>query len=140
MEHEIDQIVAQLTLDEKLLMIHGSGLFQTQGVSRLQIPPLKMSDGPMGVRKEFANDSWDDLGRSDDYVTYSPCNSAIAATWNKQVAYDAGNILGQEARGRGKDIILAPGINIKRTPLCGRNFEYISEDPKLTKELAVAMV
>ena len=75
-------------------------------------------------------------GRNDDFVTYLPCNSAVAATWNRDLAERTGEALGEEARGRGKDVILGPGVNIKRSPLCGRNFEYFSEDPYLTSELA----
>lgn len=135
-----EALMSQLTLDEKIGMIHGAHLFETKGVERLGIPSLKMSDGPMGVRQEFYPDSWKSMGYSDDYVTYLPCNSALAATWNRELAYSLGSVLGEEARGRGKDVILAPGINIKRSPLCGRNFEYFSEDPYLTKELAVPFI
>lgn len=135
-----EELLEKLTLDEKIGMIHGAQLFQTAGVERLGIPPLKMSDGPMGVRQEFEPDSWNAIGHSDDYVTYLPCNSALAATWNRKLAYEMGSVLGEEARGRGKDIILAPGVNIKRSPLCGRNFEYFSEDPYLTKEMAVPYI
>ena len=99
-----------------------------------------MSDGPMGVRQEFQPSTWQTVGLSDDLVTYLPCNSALAATWNRLLAARTGSVLGEEARGRGKDVILAPGINIKRSPLCGRNFEYFSEDPYLTKELAVPFI
>ncbi|MDE6364746.1 MAG: glycoside hydrolase family 3 C-terminal domain-containing protein [Lachnospiraceae bacterium] len=133
-------LTAMLTLEEKIGMIHGAHLFSTQGVERLGIPPLVMSDGPMGVRQEFEPDCWKAVGSSDDYVTYLPCNSALAATWNRDLAFATGSVLGAEARGRGKDIILAPGINIKRSPLCGRNFEYFSEDPYLTGELAVCFI
>ncbi len=133
-------LAKELTLDEKIRMIHGAQLFQTEGVERLGIPPLKMSDGPMGVRQEFFPDKWKAVGHTDDYVTYLPCNSALAATWNRKLAYDMGSVLGAEARGRGKDVILAPGINIKRSPLCGRNFEYFSEDPYLTGQLAAPFV
>lgn len=135
-----EALVQRLTLDEKINMVHGAQLFQTKGVSRLGIPPLRMSDGPMGVRQEFKPAAWQPIGRTDDYVTYLPCNSALAATWNRELAYAAGSVLGEEARGRGKDVILAPGINIKRSPLCGRNFEYFSEDPYLTKEMAVPFI
>lgn len=130
----------KLKLEEKIKMIHGAQLFQTAGVPRLGIPPLKMSDGPMGVRQEFYPDSWKTVGLSDDYVTYLPCNSALASTWNRELAYETGKVLGEEARGRGKDVILGPGINIKRSPLCGRNFEYFSEDPCLTGEMAVPYI
>lgn len=140
METKIEMILQELTLDEKIGMIHGDGLFCTKAVERLGIPALKMSDGPMGVRQEFENDAWKAVGNSDDYVTYLPCNSAVASTWNRELAYEAGKVLGEEARGRGKDVILAPGINIKRSPLCGRNFEYMSEDPYLTGEMAVPLI
>ncbi len=140
MKNAAKEILDKLTLEEKIGMIHGAELFRTAGVKRLGIPPLVMSDGPMGVRNEFEPDNWKALGHTDDYVTYLPCNSALAATWNRKLAYDTGSVLGEEARGRGKDVILAPGINIKRSPLCGRNFEYFSEDPTLTKELAVPYI
>lgn len=134
------ELAARLTLDEKIDMIHGAQLFSTGGVKRLGIPPLVMSDGPMGVRQEFEPDRWIESGNNDDFVTCLPCNSALAATWNRELAEKTGSVLGAEARGRGKDVILAPGINIKRSPLCGRNFEYFSEDPYLTGELAAAFV
>lgn len=139
-ERKIEKLIGELTLEEKIGMIHGDGLFRTKGVERLGIPPLKMSDGPMGVRQEFQNSAWIPAGDSDDYVTYLPSNSALAATWNREIAESAGAVLGEEARGRGKDVILAPGINIKRSPLCGRNFEYMSEDPYLTGEMAVPLI
>ena len=139
-EEKIEDIIKSLTLEEKSAMIHGAGFFRTAAVERLGIPALHMSDGPMGVRHEFPNDSWIPVGNSDDYVTYLPSNSALACTWNKQLAYEEGNILGKEARGRGKDVILAPGINIMRSPLGGRNFEYFSEDPFLAAEMAVPFI
>ena len=138
--HFIEKLIKELTLEEKVGMIHGAGLFRTEGVERLGIPPLYMSDGPMGVRAEFADDEWRNTGTTDDFVSYLPCNSAIASTWNPKIAELAGEVLGEETRGRGKDVILAPGINIKRSPLCGRNFEYMSEDPRLIEELAVPMI
>lgn len=139
-EKQIEGLIKELTLDEKIGMIHGAGLFRTEGVERLGIPPVKMSDGPMGVRNEFPDASWVPVGNSDDYVTYLPCNSALASTWNREIACEMGKVLGEEARGRGKDVILAPGINIKRSPLCGRNFEYMSEDPLLSGDMAVPLI
>lgn len=136
----IEELLKQLTLEEKIGMIHGAGLFRTEGVERLGIPSLYMSDGPMGVRAEFADNEWRSTGTTDDFVSYLPCNSAIASTWNRKLAGRAGEVLGEETRGRGKDVILAPGINIKRSPLCGRNFEYMSEDPYLIEEMVVPMV
>lgn len=140
MEKEIEKLLGKMTLDEKVGMIHGASLFQSGGVERLGIPGVMTSDGPMGVRAEFMRDRWIPAGNNDDNVSYLPSNSALASTWNPYRAYEMGYVLGAEARGRGKDVILAPGINIKRSPLCGRNFEYMSEDPKLTATLAVPFV
>lgn len=139
-EMRVEERLKQLTLDEKIGMIHGNGLFRTEGVERLSIPPVKMSDGPMGVRCEFDNEKWIEAGTTDDFVTYFPCNTALASTWNTKLAYIFGQALGEETRGRGKDMILAPGINIIRSPLCGRNFEYMSEDPYLISEFAVPII
>lgn len=139
-ETKLESILKELTLEEKIGMIHGGGLFRTNGVERLSIPPLHMSDGPMGVRKDFMNEDWIPAGETEDYVSYLPSNTALASTWNKELAKTAGHVLGEEARGRGKDVILAPGINIQRSPLCGRNFEYMSEDPELIKEIVVPFI
>lgn len=140
MEKYIEELISLLTPEEKIGMIHGAGLFRTAEVPGLDIPALHFSDGPMGVRAEFADNEWRNVGNTDDYVTYLPCNSALASTWNRQLAGESGSVLGEEARGRGKDVILGPGINIKRSPLCGRNFEYMSEDPYLVEQLVVPMV
>ncbi len=137
---KIEKLISQLTLQEKVGMIHGNGFFVTKGVERLGIPPFRTSDGPRGVRKDFENDAWKDIGLSYDYVSYLPCNSALAATWNRALSHTAGKLLGKEARGRGKDMILAPGINIMRTPLCGRSFEYMGEDPYLVSEMVVPLI
>lgn len=139
-EKEIEKLISKLTLDEKIAMIHGATLFKTGAVDRLGIPAISTSDGPMGVRADFMDDRWIPSGNNDDHVSYLPSNSALASTWNPYRAYEMGHVLGAEARGRGKDVILAPGINIKRDPLCGRNFEYMSEDPKLAVSLAVPFV
>lgn len=127
-------LLAQLTLDEKIDMIHAAGLFRTEGVPRLGIPPFRMDDGPMGPREELHNDNWTPLYNTRDRVTYLPSGSAVASTWNRELAHTVGEVLGEEARGRGKDVILGPSLNIKRSPLCGRNFEYMSEDPYLAGE------
>ena len=140
MKEQIQKIVAQLTLEEKIAMIHGAGLFETGAVERMNRPDLKMSYGPMGVRNEFEKAYWIPAGHEDDYVSYLPSNSAIAMTWNPKLAFAAGQVLGEETRGRGKDVILAPGINVKRLTNCGRNFEYLSEDPYLISRMAVEMI
>ncbi|SHI29681.1 beta-glucosidase [Butyrivibrio fibrisolvens DSM 3071] len=139
-KEEIEKVISKMTLDDKIAMIHGAHLFQNGKVDHLNIPPLTMSDGPMGVRADFEPDKWIPAQHASDEVTYLPCNSSLASTWNRSLARDMGSVLGEENRGRGKDISLAPGINIKRTPLCGRNFEYFSEDPYITGELASEFV
>lgn len=139
-EKEIDKLVKKLTLDEKIAMIHGASLFRSGAVERLGIPAIETSDGPMGVRAEFMDDRWIPSGNQDDMVSYLPSNSALASSWNPALARKMGYVLGTEARGRGKDVILAPGINIKRDPRCGRNFEYMSEDPALTAAMVVPFV
>lgn len=134
------ELTAQLTLDEKIAIVHAAGLFRNGNAERLGIPPLRMDDGPMGVRAELHNDNWAPLYNTRDYVTYLPSGSAVASTWNPDLARMTGEVLGEEARGRGKDVILGPSINIKRSPLCRRNFEYMSEDPVLTAAQGVAYI
>lgn len=132
--------IDKLTLEEKIQLIHGVAFFKNGGVGRLSIPQLVMSDGPMGVRHEIKDTVWEPACETDDYVTYFPSNIALASTFAPGLAKEMGRCLGAEARGRGKDIILAPGINIIRTPLCGRNFEYLSEDPYLIRKMAVPLI
>lgn len=133
-------LLSKLTLEEKIAIIHGTALFHTGGVERLGIPPLVMSDGPNGIRQEFQEDAWIPDGNETDFVSWLPSNTCLCSTWNPKLAEEFGKVLGEEARGRGKDVILAPGINIKRTPLCGRNFEYMSEDPVLTAKMVVPLI
>jgi beta-glucosidase len=136
----IDSIIAKLTLDEKISMIHGDGLFVTRGVERIGIPELYFTDGPTGVREEMEKYSWNSLNLTTDSVTFFPTGTALAATWNEDLAVLYGQAIGSETRARGKDILLAPGVNIIRTPVCGRNFEYFSEDPFLNSRIAVGYV
>lgn len=133
-------LIKELTLEEKIKIIHAAGFFRTGSVERLGIPALFMSDGPSGVRQEFENDQWNPVDDTTDYVSWLPSNTCLCTTWDPALAKAFGEVLGEEARGRGKDVILAPGINIKRTPLCGRNFEYMSEDPVLTGRMAVPLI
>lgn len=137
---ELKDLCKELTLDEKIGMVHGSILFQTAGVERLGIPGFLFSDGPMGCRLEYEAAEWMPVANNDDFTSYLPSNTALASTFSRALAHDAGHILGEETRGRGKDMILAPGINIQRSPLGGRNFEYMSEDPYLSGEMAVSYV
>jgi len=139
-KEKIEQIIQQLTLDEKISMLHGNSKFTTTGVDRLGIPEWNMSDGPHGVREEVNRHNWEPAGWTSDSSTYLPVGTALSATWNKDLAYEFGVVLGNEARARNKDIILGPGVNIHRTPLCGRNFEYLSEDPYLTSTMAVPYI
>ncbi len=137
---KIDSLIAQLTLEEKIGMLHGNSMFSTGGVKRLGIPELKMADGPLGVREEISRDSWATAGWDNDFATYYPASGALAATWNTEMAYTFGNSVGQELRARDKDMLLSPAINIVRTPLGGRTYEYMTEDPFLNKKIAVPLV
>ena len=137
---EIEKLVAQMTLEEKIGMLHGNSMFTSDGVKRLGIPELKMADGPLGVREEISRDSWAPAGLTNDFATYYPAAGALAATFNEEMAYTFGNSVGQELRARGKDMLLSPAINIVRTPLGGRTYEYMTEDPFLNKKMAVPMV
>lgn len=139
-QKELKTLCSNMTLEEKIGMVHGITLFKTKAVERLNIPAFTYSDGPMGVRLEYENDVWFPKGFTDDYTSYLPSNTALASTFNPGHAYIAGQILGEETRGRGKDMILAPGINIHRSPLGGRNFEYMSEDPYLSGRMAVPYI
>jgi len=137
---EIERLIAQMTLEEKIGMLHGNSMFSTGGVERLGIPELKMADGPLGVREEISRDNWSAAGWTNDFATYYPASGALAATWNTEMAYVFGNSVGQELRARTKDMLLSPAINIVRTPLGGRTYEYMTEDPFLNKKIAVPLV
>ena len=139
-EKKIDVLLAEMSLEEKISCCHAASKFATAAISRLNIPQLHMSDGPHGVREEIAADSWDVAGRDDDFATYLPTGTALAATWSRECAGVFGKTLGEEARARRKDVILGPGVNMIRSPLCGRNFEYYSEDPYHCGELAVGVI
>lgn len=139
-EKKIIELVGKMTLEEKVAMIHGNSMFTNGGCPRLGIPPIHMSDGPHGVREEISVNSFKPAGWTTDSASYFPTGTAVAATWNRKLSYIQGQALGSESRARKKDIILGPGVNIHRTPLCGRNFEYLSEDPFLISEMAVPYV
>ena len=135
-----EALLAEMTLEERVSRCHSGSKFAVGPLPRLGIPEWTMSDGPHGVRREIRRDSWDFAEGVDDEATYLPTGSALAATWNPELARLHGEVLGAEARERGKDVILGPGINVVRTPLCGRNFEYYSEDPCLIAELVVPAI
>jgi beta-glucosidase len=137
---EIEAKLNELTLAEKIQLCHGSSKFSVRGISRAGVPDMAMSDGPHGVRREISADSWEPVETGEDYSTYLPAGTAVAATWNTEMGKLHGSVLGAEARERRKDVILGPGFNIIRTPLCGRNFEYYSEDPYLISSLVGGVV
>ena len=136
-EKRIEALLNEMTLEEKVSLCHAGAKFAVAGIPRLGIPAFSMSDGPHGVRHEICADSWDAVDTEEDRSTYLPTGTALAATWSRTLARRFGEVLGAEARHRGKDVILGPGINIIRSPLCGRNFEYFSEDPFLIASLVV---
>jgi len=137
---EIDKLISQMTLEEKIGMLHGNSMFANAGVKRLGIPELKMADGPLGVREEISRDNWAPAGLTNDFATYYPAGGALAATWNAEMAHTCGASLGEELRARDKDMLLSPAINMVRTPLGGRTYEYMSEDPFLNKKLSVPLI
>ncbi len=137
---KIEVQLSQMTLAEKVGMLHANSSFTSTGVPRLNIPELTMSDGPHGVRPEHGRDWKIDNDNVPDSGTYLPTGVCLASTWNTDLGYQFGSVLGKEANARGKDVILGPGINIIRTPLNGRNFEYQSEDPYLVSRLAVGYI
>ncbi|WP_083227718.1 glycoside hydrolase family 3 C-terminal domain-containing protein [Mucilaginibacter sp. PPCGB 2223] len=136
---KVDKLIRQMTLEEKVGMIHGNSLFTSAGVKRLGIPDFVMSDGPHGVRLEHGPNYVRPKDLK-DAGTYLPTGVCLAATWNPALGYQFGAVLGSEASYRGKDVILGPGINIIRTALNGRNFEYQSEDPFLIAKMAVGYI
>lgn len=135
-EVEVERILLQLSLEEKISLCHANSKFAIAGIPRLKIKPMWMSDGPHGVRHEIAKDSWESANWKDDHSTALPVLTGVAASFNTEMAILHGTVLGREARHRKKDIILGPGVNIARTPIYGRNFEYAGEDPYLAGKIA----
>ena len=140
MEKRIEKLIKKMTLEEKVGLLHGNSKFYVAGVERLGIPEWSLSDGPHGVRAEINRHDWTYAGWTNDSASYFPTGTAFAAAWNPELAYRRGEVLGEEARWRKKDVLLGPGVNIIRSPLCGRNFEYMSEDPYMNSVLAVAYI
>ena len=137
-ETEIDNIIRQMTLEEKIEMLHGKNMFSSAGIPRLGIADVEYADGPFGIREEMEPHSWNSAHLTTDSATFFPTGSALAATWSTEWAYAYGKGMSREARLRGKDMILGPAINIQRIPTGGRTYEYLSEDPLLSGLLAVA--
>ena len=140
MEKRIEKLIKKMTLEEKVGLLHGNSKFYVAGVERLGIPEWSLSDGPHGVRAEINRHDWAYAGWTNDSASYFPTGTAFAAAWNPELAYRRGEVLGEEARWRKKAVLLGPGVNIIRSPLCGRNFEYMSEDPYMNSVLAVAYI
>lgn len=136
----VEDALGRMTLEEKVAVLHAQSRFSSAGVPRLGIPELWCSDGPHGVRAEVRWDSWRPAGWTNDSCTAYPALSALAATWNPELAGLYGTCIGEEARYRRKNVLLGPGCNISRTPLCGRNFEYMGEDPCLASAMVVPYI
>lgn len=136
---KIESVIKKLTLEEKIAMLHANGIFSTAGVPRLGITGLMTDDGPLGVREDV-KEGWGSANLTTDSATFFPNGSALAATWNPELAYRFGHDMGEEAKARKKTIMLAPAFNICRNPLCGRTYEYYSEDPFLNSRLGVQAV
>lgn len=139
-DEKIESILSQLTLEEKVRMCHAQSKFSSPGVARLGIPEIWMSDGPHGVRAEISWDNWSHAGWTNDSCTAFPALTCLASTFNPDLAHKYGVAIGEEARYRRKDILLGPGVNIYRTPLNGRNFEYMGEDPYLASVMGVPYI
>lgn len=139
-EARVNDALSKMTLEEKIAMIHAQSKFSTPGCRRLGIPEIWMSDGPHGVRMEIDWDTWNHAGWTNDSCTAFPALTCLAATFSPELSLEYGNALGEEARFRKKDIILGPGVNIYRTPMNGRNFEYLGEDPYLASKMVVPFI
>ena len=136
-EKKINAVIAQMTLEEKVEMLHSKTNMSSAGVPRLGIADVNYADGPFGIREEGVPNGFTPAGWKLDSATYFPTGSALAATWSKELAYLYGTGMGKEARLRGKDVILGPAVNIQRLPVGGRTYEYLSEDPILSAALSL---
>ncbi len=139
-EQRVEDALSRMTLDEKIAVIHAQSKFSSPGVKRLGMPDFWTDDGPHGVRPDVLWDEWVQAGQTNDSCVAFPALTCLAASWNPELAKLYGRSLGEEARYRGKDMILGPGVNINRTPLNGRNFEYMGEDPLLASRIVVPYV
>jgi len=139
-EERVEDALSRMTLEEKIAMVHAQSKFSSPGVPRLGIPEVWCTDGPHGIRTEVLWDEWDQAGWTNDSCTAFPALTCLAATWNRDMSALYGKSIGEEARYRGKSVLLGPGVNIYRTPLNGRNFEYLGEDPFLTSQMVVPYI
>ena len=139
-EERVEDALSRMTTEEKVKMVHAQSKFSSAGVERLGIPEVWCTDGPHGIRPEVLWDEWHQAGWTNDSCTAYPALTCLAASWDRELAALYGNCIGEEARYRKKDVLLGPGVNICRTPLNGRNFEYMGEDPFLAGEMVVPYV
>lgn len=139
-EERVEDALPRLTLKEKIALVHAQSKFSSAGVPRLGIPEFWMTDGPHGVRPEVLWDEWDQAGWTNDSCEAFPALTCLAATWNPEMSLLYGQSIGEEARYRNKTVLLGPGVNIYRTPLNGRNFEYMGEDPYLSAHMVVPYI
>ena len=139
-EERVKDALTRMTLEEKVAMIHAQSKFSSPGVPRLGIPEVWTTDGPHGIRPEVLWDKWNQAGWTNDSCIAFPALTCLSATWNPEMSYLYGKSIGEEARYRKKDILLGPGVNICRSPLNGRNFEYMGEDPYLSSIMVVPYI
>lgn len=139
-EERVEDALSRMTLEEKVALCHAQSKFSSAGVPRLGIPENWATDGPHGIRPEVFWDDWDQAGWTNDSCIAYPALTALAATWSTEMSYIYGQAIGEEARYRNKNILLGPGVNIYRTPLNGRNFEYMGEDPYLASKMVVPYI
>ncbi len=139
-EQRVEDALSRMTLEEKIAVIHAQSKFSSPGVRRLGIAELWATDGPHGIRPEVKWDEWSQASWTNDSCVAFPALTCLAATWNGDMSRLYGESIGEEARYRGKSILLGPGVNINRTPLNGRNFEYMGEDPYLASVMVVPYI
>lgn len=139
-EERVEDALSRMTLEEKIAVTHAQSKFCSPGVARLGIPEFWMTDGPHGIRPEVLWDEWDQAGWTNDSCVAFPALTCLAATWDTDMSMLYGKSIGEEARYRNKTVLLGPGVNIYRTPLNGRNFEYMGEDPYLAGRMVVPYV
>jgi len=140
LEERVKNALSLMTLEEKVALCHAQSKFSSKGVARLGIPEVWMSDGPHGVREEILWDSWSEAKWTNDSCTAFPALTCLAATWNPEMSAIYGKAVGEEARYRNKAVLLGPGVNIYRTPMNGRNFEYMGEDPYLASRMVIPYI
>ena len=140
LEQRVEDALSRMTMAEKVAIIHAQSKFSSPGVQRLGIPGLWATDGPHGIRPDVLWDEWEQAGATNDSCVAFPALTCLAATWNPEMAHLYGRSIGEEARYRNKNVLLGPGVNIYRTPLNGRNFEYMGEDPYLASKIVIPYV